>query len=406
ASPLVLSEPERQQAVENFRAYLRINTMHPRPDCGSAVAWLRGQAAELGLDSECIECHPGQPVLIMRWPGSEPNRTSLLLNSHMDVVPVFPEHWRCDPFSADMDEQGNIYARGAQDMKCVAVQYLEALRKLKAANYQPKRNIYLSFMPDEEVTGKLGMGKFCQSDKFRSLNVGCAMDEGLANPTEAFTVYYGERSVWWLRFEIRGQPGHGSRLMEDTAGEKAAKLIQRLYRFRDSQVERLERGRGIRLGEVTTLNLTQMNGGVQTNVLPEKLCLDVDCRIAPDVNLVHFEAELRRWCEEAGPGVSLEFTQKFDAGKPTDTSERNPWWSAFAGSCQRLGMNIEPEIFPAATDSRYLRSLGISAIGFSPMNRTPVLLHDHNEFLNRDVFLRGVELYTTIIPDVADCPAA
>lgn len=41
-----------------------------------------------------------------------------------------------------------------------------------------------------------------------------------------------------------------------------------------------------------------------------------------------------------------------------------------------------PLAFPFACNSRYLRCMGVPAIGFSPMNNTPVLLHDHNEFLH------------------------
>ena len=45
---------------------------------------------------------------------------------------------------------------------------------------------------------------------------------------------------------------------------------------------------------------------------------------------------------------------------------------------------------------------GVPAFGFSPMNNTPILLHDHNEFLNKDVFLRGIDVYCTIIKDLAN----
>ena len=49
--------------------------------------------------------------------------------------------------------------------------------------------------------------------------------------------------------------------------------------------------------------------------------------------------------------------------------------------------------------------LGIPALGFSPMNNTPILLHDHNEFLNEKVFLRGIDIYCDIIHSVANVPA-
>ena len=48
---------------------------------------------------------------------------------------------------------------------------------------------------DEELGGVLGMALFCKSERFKQMNVGFALDEGLANPTEAVSVYYGERSA-------------------------------------------------------------------------------------------------------------------------------------------------------------------------------------------------------------------
>lgn len=52
------------------------------------------------------------------------------------------------------------------------------------------------------------------------------------------------------------------------------------------------------------------------------------------------------------------------------------------------------------TSSTVLQA-GHPAIGFSPMNHTPVLLHDHNEFLNEQVFLRGIEIYAHLISALA-----
>lgn len=91
------------------------------------------------------------PVVILTWIGSQPNEKSIVLNSHMDVVPVFENHWTHPPFAADIDESGKIFARGAQDMKCVGVQYLAAIRALKRDGIkQLKRTIHVMFVPDEE----------------------------------------------------------------------------------------------------------------------------------------------------------------------------------------------------------------------------------------------------------------
>ena len=77
----------------------------------------------------------------------------------------------------------------------------------------------------------------------------------------------------------------------------------------------------------------------------------------------------------------------------TATDDSNPWWKLLKSAILDEGGELgEPEIFPAATDCRYVREEGIPAFGFSPMANTPILLHDHNEVcgylsINVDVYL-------------------
>ena len=80
----------------------------------------------------------------------------------------------------------------------------------------------------------------------------------------------------------------------------------------------------------------------------------------------------------------------------------NPWYQAFMRAANKHELEIVPRIFPAGTDSRYIRRVGIPAFGFSPMNNTPVLLHDHNEFLNEKIFLRGIDIFCDIISEMAN----
>lgn len=63
----------------------------------------------------------------------------------------------------------------------------------------PGGNKYLiqlvSFL-DEEIGGHDGMEKFVLTDEFKALNLGFALDEGMASPTEEFIIFNGERSIW------------------------------------------------------------------------------------------------------------------------------------------------------------------------------------------------------------------
>ena len=114
-------------------------------------------------------------------------------------------------------------------MKCVGVQYMEALRRLKATKVpststapRPNRSgeeiqgsflrtVHIVWGPDEEITGTLGMAKFVETTELAALNIGFALDEGIASPDETYIVAHAERCMWWLRVVATGAPGHGSK---------------------------------------------------------------------------------------------------------------------------------------------------------------------------------------------------
>ncbi|XP_017103230.2 aminoacylase-1-like [Drosophila bipectinata] len=397
------SQWENNEEIKIFREYLRIPTVHPNVDYTACTEFLKRQAESLGLPVDVIyPVNQQNPVVVMKWLGSQPELPSIILNSHTDVVPVFPEKWTHDPFSADLDAEGRIFARGSQDMKCVGTQYLGAVRALKAQGYQPKRTVYLTYVPDEEVGGHLGMRELVKSDYFKKLNVGFSFDEGISSEDESYALYYAERTLWHLRFKISGTAGHGSLLLPNTAGEKLDYVVRKLMDFRKSQVKRLAKDSNLEIGDVTTVNLTQLRGGVQSNVVPPLLEAVFDIRIAVTVDIAAFEKQIRDWCEEAGGGIELEFEMKNPFVEPTKIDASNVYWVAFKKTLDDLGLKTRVRVFPGATDSRYVRHAGIPALGFSPINKTPLLLHDHDEFLRADTYLHGIEVYKKLIPAVAD----
>ena len=121
-----------------------------------------------------------------------------------------------------------VYGRGAQDMKCVCCQYIEGLRRLRARGWTPLRTVWLTFVPDEEIGGTEGMAKMLEHDVFKEvLPVAFALDEGLANPRNAYTAFYGERTPWWLLIRAEGPTGHGSRFIQHTAVSKLMGVVNK-----------------------------------------------------------------------------------------------------------------------------------------------------------------------------------
>jgi len=161
------------------------------------VEFLKRQASSLNLPVEVV--YPAvqtKPVVIIKWEGSQPELSSIVLNSHTDVVPVFREKWTHEPFSADIDEEGRIFARGTQDMKSVGTQYLGAIRLLRADGFQPKRTLYVTFVPDEEIGGIHGMAAFVETDFYKQMNVGFSLDEGGTSASDVHHLFYAERIRW------------------------------------------------------------------------------------------------------------------------------------------------------------------------------------------------------------------
>ncbi|CAD7089930.1 unnamed protein product [Hermetia illucens] len=394
---------ENNEEIKLFQEYLRIPSTHPDVDYEPCVEFLKRQAQNLGLPIRIYHpTDPKKPTVIITWTGTQPELPSIVLNSHMDVVPVYPEKWTHPPFGAEIDSKGRIFARGTQDMKSVGMQYLAAIRALKKEGKRFKRTIHIMFAADEEIGGKSGMAKFVPTDDFKALNVGFALDEGIASPNETFDVFYAERSIWFILFHISGNAGHGSLLHENTVGVKLRYIIDRMMDFREAEVKKLANNSSLNLGNVTTVNLTRVQGGILNNIVPPKLMVSFDVRLALDVDHQQFIKQLEKWCEEAGGGIEITYESKEPYVPPTPIDDSNIYWKAFKGSLDSLGLKSRTLIFPGATDSRYIRAAGIPAIGFSPMNNTPVLLHDNDEYIDADIYLKGIEIYKTIIPNIAN----
>lgn len=145
-------------------------------------------------------------------------------------------------------------------MKCVGLQYLEAIRKLKDSKFEPLRTIYVSFVPDEEIGGLDGAKRFANSKIFDEMNVGIVLDEGLASPEDKYRLFYAERRAMSLVIKATGAPGHGAKMYDNTAMENLLKSIESVRRFRASQFDLVKAGVKAE-GEVISVNMVFLKAG-------------------------------------------------------------------------------------------------------------------------------------------------
>lgn len=86
--------------VGRFKTFLRIATVHPNPDYKPSTDFLLAQAKEVGLEAQIFEYVKEKPVVVLTWKGKDPSLPTILLNSHVDVVPAEKSKWVHDPFAA------------------------------------------------------------------------------------------------------------------------------------------------------------------------------------------------------------------------------------------------------------------------------------------------------------------
>jgi aminoacylase len=272
------------------------------------------------------------------------------------------------------------------------------------------------------------MAAFLDSKLFKSFpGIALALDEGLASTTETLSVFYGERLPWFVSVTATGPTGHGSRFIDNTAIEQLIELANKALAFRQGQRDLLglnehencahavAAAKKKTLGDVTSLNISTLQAGVRAgekfvyNCVPPRAECTLDIRISPHTEPTEIFAMLDQWCQECSKGdeamqwsyIGRGHSQMEHFSTPTDPSQ-NPWYALFASTMETMDLTIEPQIFPAATDSRFLRALGIRALGFSPMRSTAeqpceILLHENDEFVPEITFVEGISIYVGLI---------
>jgi acetylornithine deacetylase len=142
----------------------------------------------------------GRPQMVARFPGTGGGR-SLLLNGHIDVVPVDPcEEWASDPFDAQVRED-NLYGRGAVDMKGGIATMVFATEVLASLGLRLAGDLLVCTVTDEESTGAGGVA---------AVNHGVSADAAIVTESTSFDVAIACSGSLLPTITVPGRPGHVS----------------------------------------------------------------------------------------------------------------------------------------------------------------------------------------------------
>lgn len=356
--------------------------------------------------------------LLYTWRGRAEELEPVLFCAHMDVVPADPvtrAEWTHPPFSGEIAD-GQVWGRGALDMKSTLITLMEAVEGLIRAGYQPERTLYLGFGHDEEVSGQGGARQISAALAERGVKLAAVLDEGAGVMTgmlpgmtlPAALIGVTEKGYASVELRVEGRPGHSSMPPKHTAIGVLARAIARVeespmpvrmsmaklmfeelgvflpFSLRMAFANPLIFGAAVRKRFLasaqtaalvrTTMAVTLINGGIKDNILPAQARAVVNCRLMPGDTREAVVEHIRRAVNDEAVQVSLAEEHGWDASpvSPVDS----PVYRSLSQAIRQLFPDaaVAPYLMAGATDSRYYTPLCENVYRFSPIHYDEALL--------------------------------
>ena len=287
-------DADRERLVAFLQDFTRIDTSNPPGDTRAGAAFICAFLDAACLPYRRIAPQEAMPNIVATTPFSRPGR-HLVLNGHIDMFPVGERaQWTRDPHSGDVVD-GRLHGRGTVDMKCGTTASIFTYSYLSQVGAELKGRLTLTLVSDEETGGRWGSGYLIQHHQEEVLG-DCVLN---GEPSSPYTVRFGEKAVYWMKFTVRTPGGHSAYPhVSPSANRIAAALIRDLESLesivpatpdkvvralgRAEAIHSIERGLGKGASEVlqkVTVNIGVMHGGVKVNMLPSLCEIEVDVRL-------------------------------------------------------------------------------------------------------------------------------
>lgn len=294
---------------------------------------------------------------------------TVALNAHGDVVPP-GAGWTTDPYGAEIWD-GVMYGRGVAVSKSDFATYAFALKALIEEKAPLRGAVELHLTYDEETGGAVGPGWILEQSLSKP---DYALSAGFA-----YNVVIAHNGCLHLEVVVRGRSAHAAR--PDTGAdalEAATKLLTAIYDLREGYKATRSTVPGI---ESPTLVVGLIEGGINTNVVPDEVRFRIDRRMIPEETPAAVERDLVAAIEAAAadlPGVTVE-TRRILLATPL-TPE--PGHERLVELLQRhartvIGEDIPANGVPIYTDARLYSSARIPTVLYGAGPRTLLEANGH-----------------------------
>ncbi|MDF2854530.1 MAG: acetylornithine deacetylase [Neobacillus sp.] len=271
-----------------------------RENESSAQAIIIEKCRQLGLDLDIWEIggdgltqHPayccdrksfgGNPNVVAVLKGSGGGK-SIILNGHIDVVPVGDEkNWKHDPFSGQI-ECGKLYGRGATDMKGGTVALLMAIESLIATGIKLKGDVIYQSVIEEESGG---------AGTLAAVLRGYKADGAIIPEPTNMKIFPKQQGSMWFRITVKGRAAHGGTRYEGVSAiEKALIVIESLQELEKARNEKIVDPLFDKIPIPIPINIGKINSGEWPSSVPDVAVIEGRMGVAPDETISAAQQEM------------------------------------------------------------------------------------------------------------------
>ncbi len=312
---------------------------------------------------------------------------TIMFAGHTDVVPAGDESkWRFPPFKPTIDQQGNLYGRGAADMKSgVAAMICAVEEYIKQYPHHQGRIAFL-LTSDEEAEATDGTIKVVETLIKRQEQVHyCIVGEPSSEKIVGDQIKNGRRGSLTANLTIHGIQGHVAypQLAENPIHRFAPALNQLVNTIWDN---------GNIYFPPTSMQIANINGGTGAeNVIPGDLKVQFNFRFSSELT----DEKIKHQVETILNQHQLNYTLNWRlSGHPFLT----PQGKLTEIACQAIKkvMHIDSQLSTTGgtSDGRFIAKMGCQIIELGVTNAT---IHKVNEYVSCDDIVNLKNIYHEIL---------
>ncbi len=406
--------PAQQLAHDIYKELVEINTVDSVGSTTVAADAVAKRLRAAGFaEADIFQGGPraDKGNIVVRYHGTGAQKPIMLL-AHLDVVQALKSDWSpdLDPFKF-IERDGYYYGRGTGDDKAMASIFVANFIRYKQEHYVPDRDIILALTADEEGGPANGVRWLIANHK-DLIDASFALNEGGGGSLRGDkpfinTVGAAEKVSANFTVSTANRGGHSSVPRDDNAIYELSQALVNISRYqfpvmlnavtkaffeRTAALETPEVGAAMRAIVTnqndagasavlsrdpryrsmlrTTCVATMLSGGHARNALPQAATANVNCRMAPGHDPVDVRTALLRAAADTGVKISAPPAMEHAAPSPLSAEVMGPIEKV---TRDLFGPDVAviPTMGTGATDSKYLRAVGIAGYGVSGLFGDP-----------------------------------